>query len=132
VTDLRETDQNELSLQFKRNQETGVDDCFPEGNALTSKEGSSPSNIARKGRKMATIVEERTIAVTPRPIWSALTQSNEIAGWWANEAPVEPVVGSLGEFRFRPPAGDLQFEVAELDQDKKVSWLSRDPCYLAA
>jgi len=34
-------------------------------------------------------------------------------------------VGSLGEFRFRPPAGVLQFEVAELDQDEKVHWISR-------
>ncbi len=34
-------------------------------------------------------------------------------------------MGSLGEFRFRPPAGVLQFEVAELDAGEKVHWISR-------
>ena len=34
-------------------------------------------------------------------------------------------MGSLGEFRFRLPAGVLQFEVAELDAGEKVHWISR-------
>ena len=74
---------------------------------------------------MATIIEERTVEAAPERVWGALTQSDEITRWWANEARVQPEVGSLGEFRFRPPAGTLQFEVAELEQDKKVSWISR-------
>jgi uncharacterized protein YndB with AHSA1/START domain len=74
---------------------------------------------------MAAIVTERTIAAAPERVFNALTQQDEIARWWANEARVKPEVGSLGEFRFRPPAGVLQFEVAKLDQDKKVSWISR-------
>ncbi len=74
---------------------------------------------------MPAFVKELTIAATPHSVFNALTQQDEIAHWWANEARVKPEVGSLGEFRFRPPAGDLQFEVAELDQDEKVSWISR-------
>lgn len=74
---------------------------------------------------MPAIVEERTIETTPGRVFNALTRPDEIARWWADEARVQPEVGSLGEFRFRPPAGVLRFEVAELDQDKKVSWISR-------
>jgi uncharacterized protein YndB with AHSA1/START domain len=71
------------------------------------------------------IVLERTIAAAPRSVYNALTKPDEIVHWWAYEARVKPEVGSLGEFRFRPPAGVLQFEVAELDQDEKVHWISR-------
>jgi len=74
---------------------------------------------------MSAIVEERMIEASPQRVWDVLTQSEEIEKWWADEAHVQPEVGSLGEFRFRPPAGVLQFEVAELDQDKKVGWRSR-------
>ena len=74
---------------------------------------------------MSAIVEELTIEAAPQRVWDALTQQNEIVQWWAYEARVKPEVGSLGEFRFRPPAGTLHFEVAGLDQDEKVSWISR-------
>ena len=74
---------------------------------------------------MSAIREERTIAVAPESVFNALTKQEEIARWWSDEASVKPEVGSLGEFRFRPPAGDLQFEVAELDQNEKVHWISR-------
>lgn len=74
---------------------------------------------------MATIVEERIIKAAPGSVFNALTKSDEIIRWWADEARVQPEVGSLGEFRFKPPAGVLQFEVAQLDQDEKVSWISR-------
>ena len=73
---------------------------------------------------MSAIVEERTIAAAPESVFNALTQQDEIALWWANEARVKPEVGSLGEFRFRPPAGVLQFEVAELDAGENVRWIS--------
>jgi len=74
---------------------------------------------------MSSIVEERTIAATPESVFNALTQQDEIVRWWADEARVKPEVGSLGEFRFRPPAGVLQFEVAELNDGEKVHWISR-------
>jgi uncharacterized protein YndB with AHSA1/START domain len=74
---------------------------------------------------MSAIIEECIIEAIPQRIWGALTEPDEIEKWWADEAHVQPEVGSLGEFRFRPPAGVLQFEVAELDQDKKVRWISR-------
>ncbi len=74
---------------------------------------------------MSAIVEELTIEVVQQRVWGAITQQDEIVQWWAYEARVKPEVGSLGEFRFRPPAGVLQFEVAELDQDEKVHWISR-------
>jgi uncharacterized protein YndB with AHSA1/START domain len=75
---------------------------------------------------MPTIVTERTIGVPPQRVFDALTQQGEITRWWSNEAQVEPEVGSIGEFRFRSPAGVLQFEVTELDANKKVSWISRE------
>ena len=74
---------------------------------------------------MPAIVKELIIAAAPERVFNALTQQDEIARWWADEARVKPEVGSLGEFRFRPPAGVLQFEVAELGQDEKVRWISR-------
>lgn len=74
---------------------------------------------------MAAITEELIIEVTPQRVWSALTQQNEIVQWWAYEAQIKPEVGTLAEFRFRQGAFILQFELAELDQDKKMRWTSR-------
>ena len=74
---------------------------------------------------MPAIVIERTIAVTPARVFAALTQQDEIVHWWAEEAHGEPKVGALGEFRFKPPAGVLQFEVADLDAGEYVHWISR-------
>ncbi len=74
---------------------------------------------------MSAIIEELTIEAAPQRVWGAITQQDEIVRWWAYEARVKPEVGSLGEFRFRPPAGALQFEVAELDEGSKVHWISR-------
>jgi uncharacterized protein YndB with AHSA1/START domain len=75
---------------------------------------------------MPAIVKELTIATSPARVFKALTQQDEIVHWWADEAQVQPEVGSLGEFHFKPPAGTLQFEVAELDEDSKVRWRSRN------
>src|SRR5256886_11279919 len=74
---------------------------------------------------MSAIVEELTIEAAPRRVWGAITQQDEIVQWWANEARVKPEVGSLGEFRFRSPAGVLHFEVGELDEGSQVHWISR-------
>jgi uncharacterized protein YndB with AHSA1/START domain len=74
---------------------------------------------------MPAIIEERIIAASPQRIFGALTNADKIARWWSNEARVKPEVGSPGEFRFRPPASVLQFEVTELEQDRKVGWISR-------
>jgi uncharacterized protein YndB with AHSA1/START domain len=74
---------------------------------------------------MAAIIEERTIAAAPERVFNALTKPDEIVHWWSDETRVKPEVGSLGEFRFRPPAGVLRFEVAELDAGENVHWISR-------
>jgi uncharacterized protein YndB with AHSA1/START domain len=74
---------------------------------------------------MSAIVEELTIEAAPQRVWGAITQQDEIVQWWAYEARVKPEVGSLGEFRFRQGAFVMQFEVAELDQDERVHWISR-------
>ncbi|HEY7419003.1 MAG TPA: SRPBCC domain-containing protein [Ktedonobacteraceae bacterium] len=74
---------------------------------------------------MPAIVKELTIATSPKRVFAALTQQDEIVRWWAEEARVKPEVGSLGEFRFRPPAGVLQFEITELEEGSKVHWISR-------
>jgi uncharacterized protein YndB with AHSA1/START domain len=75
---------------------------------------------------MPAIVKELTIAAAPESVFNALIKADEIAHWWTNDLTVKPEVGSLAEFRFtRWGAGVLQFEVAELDQDEKVHWISR-------
>ncbi len=74
---------------------------------------------------MPNIVKELTIAASPQSTFDALTKPDEIVRWWSDEAQVEPEVGSLGEFRFKPPAGVLRFEVAELNANEKVHWISR-------
>ncbi len=74
---------------------------------------------------MAVIVEELTIEAAPQPVWGALTKPNELACWWTNDLSVTPEVGSLAEFRFSQGTFIVQFEVAELDRDEKVRWLSR-------
>ncbi len=73
---------------------------------------------------MVAIVKELTIAAAPESVWDALTQPGEIGHWWTNDLNATPEVGSLAEFRFGE-WGDfvLRFEVAELDQDKKVHWI---------
>jgi uncharacterized protein YndB with AHSA1/START domain len=76
---------------------------------------------------MSAIVEELTIEAAPQRVWGAIIKSDEIVQWWAYEARVTPEVGSLAEFRFRQGAFIMQFEVAELDQDKKVHWISKCP-----
>ena len=76
---------------------------------------------------MSAIVEELTIEAAPQRVWGAITQQDEIVQWWAYEARVKPEVGSLAEFRFRQGAFVMQFEVAELDQDEKVRWISKSP-----
>jgi uncharacterized protein YndB with AHSA1/START domain len=74
---------------------------------------------------MAAIVEELTIEAAPQRVWDALTQPDELAGWWTDDLSVTPEVGSLAEFRFSQGTFIVQFKVAELDQDKKVHWISR-------
>ncbi len=75
---------------------------------------------------MAAIVKELAIAAAPERVFNALTKPDEIACWWTNDLNATPEVGSLAEFRFGE-WGDfvLRFEVAELDQDEKVRWISR-------
>jgi uncharacterized protein YndB with AHSA1/START domain len=63
---------------------------------------------------MVAIIRELTIEAAPQRVWSALTQPEEIVRWWAEEARVKPEVGSLGEFRFRPPAGTFQLMTVTL------------------
>jgi uncharacterized protein YndB with AHSA1/START domain len=74
---------------------------------------------------MPAIFHELTIATTPESVFNALTQPDEIVRWWSEEARVKPEVGSSCEFRFRPPAGSLHFEVVELSMGEKVHWIAR-------
>jgi uncharacterized protein YndB with AHSA1/START domain len=84
------------------------------------------THIPWKGTTMPIMREERTIAATSESLFNALTQSGERAHWWTNDLTVKPEVGSLAEFRFTQwGAGILQFEIAELDQNENVRWISR-------
>lgn len=82
---------------------------------------------------MPAIVKELTITVTPARVFNALTQPDEIGHWWTNDLNARPEVGTVAEFRFGEWGERvLRFEVAELDQDKKVHWISRrGPAYWA-
>ena len=75
---------------------------------------------------MVAIVKEFTIATAPARIWSALTQPDEIGHWWTNDLNATPEVGTLAEFRFGE-WGDfvIRFEIAELEQNEKVHWITR-------
>lgn len=74
---------------------------------------------------MAAIVKEFTVETSPQRVWAALTNDGEITRWWSNEAHFTLEVGTLAEFRFRPPAGTLQFEVAKLEPGRSMHWKSR-------
>ncbi len=74
---------------------------------------------------MAAIVKELTIEASPQRVWSALTSPEEIARWWTDDLSVTPEVGTLAEFRFSQGTFVIQFEVAELEQDEKVHWITR-------
>ena len=74
---------------------------------------------------MTAIVEELTIAAAPQRVFSALTQQDEIARWWTDDLSVTPEIGSLAEFRFSQGTFVIQFEVAELEQDENVRWITR-------
>jgi len=81
--------------------------------------------MQEKGTMMAAIVKELTIETVPKRVWAALTQPDEIARWWTDDLSVTPEVGTLAEFRFSQGTFVIQFEVAELDQDEQVVWMSR-------
>ncbi len=74
---------------------------------------------------MASIVEERTIEAPPERVFNALTQQDKIACWWTDDLSATPEVGSFSELRFSQGTLVIQFEVAELDKDKKVYWITR-------
>ena len=74
---------------------------------------------------MAAIVKELIIEAAPQRVWNALTNPDEIARWWTDDLSATPEVGTLAEFRFSQGTFVIQFEVAELDQDKKVHWITR-------
>jgi uncharacterized protein YndB with AHSA1/START domain len=74
---------------------------------------------------MPAIVNDFTIAATPERVFKTLTQQDKLACWWTDDLSVKPEVGSLAEFRFHHRAFVLQLEVAELDADKKVTWISK-------
>ena len=75
---------------------------------------------------MPAIVRELTIAAASERVFNALTQRGEIGQWWTNDLNVTPEVGSLAEFRFGEWGESVfRFEIAELKQDEKVHWITR-------
>jgi uncharacterized protein YndB with AHSA1/START domain len=88
--------------------------------------GAVDFRFEREGITTSAIIEGRLIAATPERVWAALTNPDEIGHWWTNDLNAKSEVGSLAEFRFGE-WGDfvLRFEIAELEQDKKVQWITR-------
>jgi uncharacterized protein YndB with AHSA1/START domain len=74
---------------------------------------------------MAAILKELSIQAAPQRVWDALTLPEEIARWWTDDLNVRPEVGMLAEFRFSQGTFVIQFEVARLDEESKVYWVTR-------
>lgn len=87
--------------------------------------GSVAISVEQGGTTTSAIIERYIIAAAPERVWVALTNPDDITHWWASEARIIPKVGTLAEFRFRPPAGMLQFEIAALEPERRMRWTTR-------
>jgi uncharacterized protein YndB with AHSA1/START domain len=72
---------------------------------------------------LAEITNEFITQAASHRVWNALTTSEEIARWWTDDLSVTPEVGTLLELRFR--LGTFICEVADLELDSKVCWITR-------
>jgi uncharacterized protein YndB with AHSA1/START domain len=80
--------------------------------------------VLGRGMMMPDIVKELIIAATPKRVWSALTQPDELAHWSTGEiAHRRPEVGILAQFRFRQ--GLVSFTLRSANwRPETVSWMT--------
>jgi uncharacterized protein YndB with AHSA1/START domain len=66
------------------------------------------------------IVHETIIRTEPGRVYQALTESDQLASWYAPDIEAEPRVGSVAEFHFS--RGTIRVEIAALEPEQKVVW----------
>lgn len=70
---------------------------------------------------MASIKHYLRIKALPEKVYSALTTSEGLKGWWTLNANVERRVGGIAEFIFGERYHN-KMEITKLDQNRKVGW----------
>jgi uncharacterized protein YndB with AHSA1/START domain len=71
---------------------------------------------------MKTIHHVLDIDSGPEPVWSALTEPSQMAGWWSTKLTSPPAaVGARTEWTF---AGDFNpvMEITDLDEGRELVW----------
>lgn len=61
------------------------------------------------------------VRADPEVLFRALTEKVGLAAFWTNDCEAEPVVGSIGRFRF-PTGSEVQVRVDELEPAHRVAW----------
>lgn len=71
---------------------------------------------------MADILHLVGIEGSPEKIYTALTESNGLQGWWSQHSEVDPNVGSSMSVSFYSGMMAFEFKVTELIPGNKVVW----------
>ena len=70
---------------------------------------------------MAGIKHYLRIKAPPSKVYTALTTTEGLKGWWTSEAKAEEFVGGIAEFIFGDRYHD-KMRVTELEPNKKIEW----------
>lgn len=72
------------------------------------------------------IERELRIEASPATVFEVISSAEHVAQWWADEAVIEPVVGSTGELVFgdrsAPDTHVPQLTVVEVEQDRRFAF----------
>jgi uncharacterized protein YndB with AHSA1/START domain len=68
------------------------------------------------------ILLEYATRIGVETIYRALTEQTGVASWFTTDTVVEPVVGSVAEFRFDGGKRRIRVEITELEPDRKICW----------
>lgn len=66
------------------------------------------------------IVHALITRAVPDKVFQALTETADLAAWFAPDTQAEPRVGSVAEFRFE--RGTIRVEIVELEPERKIVW----------
>lgn len=61
------------------------------------------------------------VRADPEVLFRALTEQAGLAAFWTSDCEAEPVVGSIGRFRF-PSGSEVKVRVDELEPARRVAW----------
>jgi uncharacterized protein YndB with AHSA1/START domain len=71
---------------------------------------------------MPDIVHRVGIRASAERVFAALSEEQDLAGWWTRDVKALPVVGAINQFRFGN-YGFNEMKVLELSPAKRVKWL---------